>query len=34
MNHAWGIVEKMAKDRPEWRTFVAALHTIGIPGSN
>ena len=33
MNKTWGTVEKMAKDRQKWRTFVAALHADGIPGS-
>ena len=33
MNHSWGTIEKMAKDRHKWRTFVAALHANGIPGS-
>ena len=28
-----GTVEKMAKDRQKWRTFVAALHANGISGS-
>ena len=26
MNNFWGTIEKMAKDRQKWRTFVAALH--------
>ena len=26
MNHTWGTVERMAKDRHQWRAFVAALH--------
>ena len=25
LNHSWGTVEKLARDRQEWRTFVAAL---------
>ena len=29
----WGTVEKMAKDRKEWRSFVAALHANGITDS-
>ena len=29
----WGTVEKMAKDRKEWRSFVAALHANGITGN-
>ena len=33
MNNSWGTIEKMAKDRQKWRTFVAALHANGIPGS-
>ena len=33
MNNIWGTIEKMAKDRQKWRTFVAALHANGIPGS-
>ena len=33
MNNTWGTVEKMAKDRQKWRTFVAALHANGISGS-
>ena len=33
MNHSWGTIEKMAKDRQKWRTFVAALHANGIPDS-
>jgi len=31
MNHSWGTIEKMAKDRPKWRTFVA--NASDIPGS-
>ena len=26
--HSWGSLQKMAKDRQKWRTFVAALHAI------
>jgi len=33
MNISWGTIEKMAKDRQKWTTFVAALHANGIPGS-
>jgi len=33
MNNIWGTIEKMAKERPKWRTFVAGLHDNGIPGS-
>ena len=33
MNNTLGSVEKMAKDRQKWRTFVAALHANGIVGS-
>ena len=33
MHHSWGTIEKMAKERPKWRTFVAGLHDNGIPGS-
>ena len=33
MNNTWGTVEKMAKDRQKWRSFVTALHANGIPGS-
>ena len=33
MNHSWGTIDKMVKDRQKWRTFVAALHVNGIPGS-
>ena len=29
----WGTVEKMAKDRKEWRSFVTALHANDIKGS-
>jgi hypothetical protein len=32
-NKTWGTVEKMAKYRKEWRSFVAALHANGITGS-
>ena len=32
-NNTWETVEKMAKDRQKWRTFVAALHANGISGS-
>jgi len=28
LNHSWGSLQKMAKDRQKWRTFVAAPHTI------
>jgi hypothetical protein len=27
-NHLWGSLQKMAKDRQKWRTFVAAPHAI------
>ena len=33
MNNIWGTIEKMAKERPKWRTFVAGLYDNGIPGS-
>jgi hypothetical protein len=33
MNNTWETVEKMAKNRQKWRTFVAALHANGISGS-
>jgi len=33
MNHSWGTIEKITKDRQKWKTFVAALHDNGIPGS-
>ena len=33
MNKTWGTVEKMAKDTQKLRTFDAALHADGIPGS-
>ena len=26
MNLTWGGVQKTAQNRPEWRTFIAALH--------
>ena len=26
MNQTWGTVERMAKDRHQWKAFVAALH--------
>ena len=29
LNYTWGTIEKMAKDRQKWRTFVAALHANG-----
>jgi hypothetical protein len=32
-NTTWGTVEKVAKYRKEWRSFVAALHANGITGS-
>ena len=28
LNHSWGSLQKMAKDRQKWRTFVAAPHAI------
>ena len=33
LNNTWGTIEKMAKYRQKWRTFVAAQHVIGILGS-
>ncbi|RXN04778.1 endonuclease-reverse transcriptase [Labeo rohita] len=27
LNHTWGTIEKLAKDRQKWMIFVAALHT-------
>lgn len=33
MNLTWGDIQKKAQNRPEWRTFVAALHARGIMGS-
>jgi len=33
MNQSCGTIEKMAKDRQKWRTFVAALHGNGKTGS-
>ena len=30
LNNTWGTIEKMAKDRQKWRTFVAALHANDI----
>ena len=31
-NLTWGMLEKIARDRPRWRTFVAALHADGHNG--
>jgi len=33
MHQSWGTIEKVAKDRHNWRTFVAGLHANSIPGS-
>jgi hypothetical protein len=33
MNNTWGTVEKMAKGRQKWRTFVAAIHANDISSS-
>jgi hypothetical protein len=33
MKNTWRTVEKVAKDRQTWRTFVGALHANGISGS-
>lgn len=32
IKNTWGIVENMAREEQNWRTFVV-LHVIGIPGS-
>ncbi|XP_073670675.1 uncharacterized protein [Paramisgurnus dabryanus] len=32
MNHTWGTIQKLAQNRQEWKTFVAALHASGITG--
>ena len=29
LNHIWGTIRRLAKNRQEWRTFVATLHTSG-----
>ena len=26
LNHDWGTIQKLAQNRQEWRSFVAALH--------
>lgn len=29
LNHRWNTIQKLAKDRQRWKTFVAALHASG-----
>ena len=31
-NHSWGTIEKLAKDRQKWKSYVAALHASGHNG--
>jgi hypothetical protein len=33
LTHTWGTIHRLAQNRQEWRSFVAALHAKGITGS-